>query len=373
MNWAKTSEIAEIPKVSTAIVMAMKKTSQNISLPKMESGVWLVCDLSKNCFMPPLFIQPWKPMLWSTLVTMPCRTLAMMKPTTRMMMAPMSAGSAPRMAPSPSDSDCVIACMPFSFSLIHFAFWLRPGASRLRAPKAAQGASDQRDQQRGDAGGRQDGAQTLRDLVLDVARHLGQRDPGELVDKARAHDGTDDREHQYDEKREHRHQDAVLEARPAGEAPRHVAPDQEGQKQRHEQPHEARDAALGTALHAQSAQDTADHRADDAAKDKPGPEGRKPAEDDAGPARPEFVLPAPAVFFAIPAHFADPARSGLGMAVAASNLVFLDPRRVGVAPASFGHLSPPSLDTFCSSAAGPPSTVRCRGPARWRPRHRPPR
>ena len=28
MNWAKTSEITEIPKVSTAIVMAMKKTSQ---------------------------------------------------------------------------------------------------------------------------------------------------------------------------------------------------------------------------------------------------------------------------------------------------------------------------------------------------------
>src|ERR671916_994396 len=236
MNWAKTSEIAEIPKLSTAIVMAMKKTSQKTSLPRIESGVWLVWDRSKNCFMPPLSIQPWKPMLWRTLVTMPCRTLAMMKPTTRMMMAPMSAGSAPRMAPSPSDRDCVTACMPFSFSLILFAFWLRPAASRLRAPKAAQGASDQGYQQRGDAGGRQDGAQALRDLVLDVARHPGQRDPGELVDKARAHDGTDDREHQYDEKREHRHQDAVLKARPAGEAPRHVAPDQEGQKQRHEQP-----------------------------------------------------------------------------------------------------------------------------------------
>jgi hypothetical protein len=28
-----------------------------------------------------------------------------------MMMAPMSAGSAPRMAPSPSDSDCATACI----------------------------------------------------------------------------------------------------------------------------------------------------------------------------------------------------------------------------------------------------------------------
>jgi hypothetical protein len=34
--------------------------------------------------------------------------LAMMKPMTRMM-APMSAGSAPSMEPSPSDSDCVTA------------------------------------------------------------------------------------------------------------------------------------------------------------------------------------------------------------------------------------------------------------------------
>jgi hypothetical protein len=117
MNWAKTSEIAEIPRVSTAIVMAMKKTSQKMSLPKIDRGVWLVWDLSKNCFMPPLSIQPSKPMLWRTLVTMPCRTLAMMKPTTRMMMAPMSAGSAPRMAPSPSDSDCVIACISYSLSL----------------------------------------------------------------------------------------------------------------------------------------------------------------------------------------------------------------------------------------------------------------
>src|SRR5215210_3626877 len=241
MNWAKTSEIAEIPKVSTAIVMAMKKTSQKTSLPRMERGVWLVWDLSKNCFMPPFSIQPSKPMLWRTLVRMPCKTLAMMKPMRRMMMAPMSAGKAPRMAPSPSDSDCVTACICLHLLLLIsslLAVLLRPVTAGFRSPKAAQSTADQWDQQRGDAGDRQDGAQALlRDLVLDVTRQLGQRDTGELVDKARAHDGADDREHQYDEQREHRHQDAVLEARAAGEASRHIAADQESHKERHEQPH----------------------------------------------------------------------------------------------------------------------------------------
>jgi len=38
-----------------------------------------------------------------------------MNPMIRMMMAPMSAGSAPRMAPSPSDQDCATACIIVPF------------------------------------------------------------------------------------------------------------------------------------------------------------------------------------------------------------------------------------------------------------------
>ena len=136
MNWAKTSEIAEIPKVSTAIVMAMKKTSQKMSLPKMESGVWLVCDLSKNCFMPPLSIQPWKPMLWRTLVTMPWRTLAMMKPTTRMRMAPMRAGKAPRWRRARPIVIALLLAFPTLISSL-LAILLRSIAAGFRAPQAA--------------------------------------------------------------------------------------------------------------------------------------------------------------------------------------------------------------------------------------------
>ena len=44
----------------------------------MESGVCRVWLRSKNFLMPPCSIQPSKPMLWSTLVTTPWSTLAMM-------------------------------------------------------------------------------------------------------------------------------------------------------------------------------------------------------------------------------------------------------------------------------------------------------
>src|SRR3712207_1671620 len=117
----------------------------------MESGVCLVWERSKNCFMPPCSIHPSKPMLPSTLVTMPCRTLAMMKPMTRMMMAPMSAGSAPRMAPSPSDSDRVTACIlaPCLYGLL--AFLLRSILAGIGPLHAAQGAAYERRQQHEDA------------------------------------------------------------------------------------------------------------------------------------------------------------------------------------------------------------------------------
>ena len=65
MNRARTSEISGMPKVSTAIVTAIKNTSQKTNLPSIESGVCWVCDLSKNCLMPPFSIQPSKPVPWS--------------------------------------------------------------------------------------------------------------------------------------------------------------------------------------------------------------------------------------------------------------------------------------------------------------------
>ena len=134
----------------------------------------MVWDRSKNCFMPPLSIQPWKPMLWRTLVTMPWRTLAMMKPMTRMRMAPMSAGSAPRWRRARP----IVIALLLAFLLPYLwllAFFTTVDCGRLlptRPPRHHRSWDHG-----GDAGGRQDGAQALlRDLVLDVARHLGQRD-----------------------------------------------------------------------------------------------------------------------------------------------------------------------------------------------------
>jgi len=77
MNCARTSEIAVMPKVFKIIEIAIKNTSQNTSLPRIETGVWLLWLLSKSCFMPPFSIQPSKRTLLSTLVVIPCKTLAM--------------------------------------------------------------------------------------------------------------------------------------------------------------------------------------------------------------------------------------------------------------------------------------------------------
>src|SRR5918998_2366007 len=220
---------------------------------------------------------------------------------TSMIRAPMSAGSAPSMAFRPGPE--IYQLFPFS-SLLLFASvnsnaggdrsprprlccpGLRPGAAGLGAPEAAEGPADKRHEQREDAGDRQDGAQPLLgDLLLRALGQLRQRDAGELVDKARAHDGADDRQQDYHDQREHRNQDAVLEAGAAREPAGDVTADQEGQEQGDEEPYEARRAPFGAALHAHGAKDAADDRADDAAQDQAGAEGREPAEDDARPAR----------------------------------------------------------------------------------------
>ena len=61
MSCAKTAETCGIPKASAAMVKAMMKTNQKTYRPKMLCGVWLVWALSKNCLIPPRFIQLSKP------------------------------------------------------------------------------------------------------------------------------------------------------------------------------------------------------------------------------------------------------------------------------------------------------------------------
>jgi len=58
-----------MPRASVAITMAMIKTNQNTSLPRMLVGVCLISALSKNCFMQPRSIQCTKPMPPRSLVT----------------------------------------------------------------------------------------------------------------------------------------------------------------------------------------------------------------------------------------------------------------------------------------------------------------
>src|SRR5215210_1543680 len=143
----------------------------------------------------------------------------------------------------------------------------------------------------------------------------------------------------------------MLEARATGEASGHIASDQECQKERQEQPHEACETALGAALHAQSAQDPADDPTDDAAKDESGPQGRKPAEDDAGPAR--LLVPVRQLI----RHALTAAPLLVPVSVAGTNLVLLHPRGVGVAfsACSLAHLSSPFREpstTFVSLTFG---------------------
>src|SRR5215210_2684656 len=56
------------------MVMAMMKTNQNTSAPKMLAGVWFVSARSKNCFMPPRSIHRSKPIPCSILPTTACKT-----------------------------------------------------------------------------------------------------------------------------------------------------------------------------------------------------------------------------------------------------------------------------------------------------------
>ncbi len=58
-----------------------------------------------------------------------------------------------------------------------------------------------------------------------------------------------------------------------------------------QEPHEARDPALGAATEPQSREDGSHDGADYTAQDQAGPERREPAEDDAGPARAYFFFP----------------------------------------------------------------------------------
>jgi hypothetical protein len=72
---------------------------------------------------------------------------------------------------------------------------LRPSAAGLRAQGATYRPADERHEQRESTRKREDGAKPLlQDLILHVAGHLRQRDPGELVYKARAYDGADERQ-----------------------------------------------------------------------------------------------------------------------------------------------------------------------------------
>src|SRR5215217_197532 len=147
--------------------------------------------------MPPLSIQPWKPMPSRTFVVMPCRTLAIMKPMTRMMMAPMRAGKAPKIAPSPSDSDCVTACIlapSLWFACVPVRVLLWSILAGLGSLHSAQSASYERREQHEDAAHDGRDTQAVRDAGRDSLREARRHRAREDVREGRAEDAAGDRD-----------------------------------------------------------------------------------------------------------------------------------------------------------------------------------
>src|SRR5215204_5054865 len=62
MSRLKTADTCSIPSASAAIVIAMMKTNQKTSLPRMVAGVSFVWALSKNCFPVSIFLLHWRPL-----------------------------------------------------------------------------------------------------------------------------------------------------------------------------------------------------------------------------------------------------------------------------------------------------------------------
>src|SRR5215218_6589152 len=186
MNCAKTSEIAEIPRVSTAIVMAAKKTS----LPRMDNGVWLVWDLSTNFFMPPLRVHFKTPVRESEAK----EHRAEMKETKvgyRYLHAHTES-----IAPSFENALLV---------RLRRSCYGRPIAAGLGTLHAAQSAADERCEERRDAAHYGRDAKTPRDAGRYCPREARRHGVGEGVREGSAQDTASHSDDDRDDKGQQRH------------------------------------------------------------------------------------------------------------------------------------------------------------------------
>src|SRR5829696_348975 len=221
---------------------------------------------------------------------------------------------------------------------------LRSVATGTGAPQAADGPAYEREEQSQDARDRKYRPQPLlrSGLLGALLRALGQGNARELVYEAHAKEATHYRQDQRHHQRQERHQEPVLEARAGRQPPGGVAPDQERQEQRYQEPDEGCGPALGYALASGGAEDGAHYAADYAAEDEACPQGGEPAQHDAHPARApvgarrrRYGTPGAATRLVVPASLLDPTRAGPS-AVNGAHLVLIHPRRADV-PFSVGH------------------------------------
>src|SRR5829696_3599212 len=153
-----------------------------------------------------------------------------------MTMAPISCGTNAKNASRPARRDSIIYLLSLVAvgSKLSLFLPLRSAGAGPRSPEAANGPTDEREEQGEYARDAQDGSQTLlRGCLLGaLLRSLGQRHARKLVYEAHPQESAYDRQHQRHHQCQQRHQKPVLEAGAARHPARGVASYQEGQEQR---------------------------------------------------------------------------------------------------------------------------------------------
>ena len=146
---------------------------------------------------------------------------------------------------------------------------LGPAGAGPRPPQAAYRTAQEREEQSEYARDGEDGAQALLrgGLLGALLRALRQRDARELVYEADSQKAAYYRQHQRHNESQQRYQQTVLEALSTRHPACGVASDQEGQKQRDQEPNEGGRPSFGEALAPGGAEDGPDYAADYAALD----------------------------------------------------------------------------------------------------------
>src|SRR5215211_1785077 len=205
-----------------------------------------------------------------------------------MTMAPINCGTNAKNASRPARRDSIIYLLSLRSvgSKLSRFLPLRSAGAGPRSPQAANGPTDEREEQGEYARNAQDGPKPLLrgGLLGALLSSLGQRDARELVYEAYPQKAAYDRQHQRHRQRQERHQEPVLEAGAGRHPSSGVAAYQEGQKQRDQEPYEGGYAAFSQTLASGGAEDGADYSTYNPAQDEAGPKGGEPPEHHAHPA-----------------------------------------------------------------------------------------